>query len=148
MTTAVLADQLWGIGGTRSAVSEHFVVPDRSITSRQLGLEAALAQLNALSDEEVAEGERLPSAATLAAARDALTALPDDVPFPEVETDLQGGVSLDWFRSSEQRLVLVVAEDGRYYYAGLRGARRRKGAGTFQGIVDGDVVREIRRILG
>lgn len=147
MTTAVFVEQRWGVGGTQYVVSARIAAPDRSTTSRELGLKTALAQLHALSDEEVAEGDRLPSAATLAAARDALTSLPDDVPFPEVESDLQGGVSLDWFRSPEQRLVLMVAEDGRYYYAGLRGTRRRKGAGTFQGIVDDDVVREIRHVL-
>ena len=92
------------------------------------------------------EGAEPVSPATITKAQAFLSALPSDVPDPQVGPDPDGEVSLDWFDEPDWGVAIALNANGRLSYAAVFGAARAHGTERFREEVPRPVLELLRRL--
>jgi hypothetical protein len=76
-------------------------------------------------------------------------ALPSDIPIPELSTDPDGAISLDWVESRDRLFSLSIGHNHRLAYAWIHGGGHGHGVAEFNGAkIPNDIIQQIRAILG
>lgn len=86
------------------------------------------------------------STKTIEKARAFLSALPSDVPDPEVGPDPDGEVSFDWFAEPDWGVAVALNADGRLSYAAAFGANRAHGTEKFLEEIPQQLLQILRRL--
>lgn len=87
------------------------------------------------------------STKTLEKAQEFLSALPSDIPDPEVGSDPDGEVSFDWFAEPDWGVAIALNANGRLSYAAVFGASRAHGTERFREEIPQPLLQILRRLL-
>lgn len=85
------------------------------------------------------------SRATLEAAKRFVTALPADLPAPELSAAANGDISFEWFHAQREVCSVGVSGDGELCYASLHGAHKSYGTESFRDRIPAPVLLQARR---
>jgi hypothetical protein len=78
-----------------------------------------------------------------------LSALPSQVPMPEVSAEPDGDVALDWIKDRERQVSISVRHNGELNFAGMFGGGRKvHGSDVFSGKMPPMVLSAIEQVLG
>ena len=91
------------------------------------------------------QGAEAVSRATFETAKRFVTALPADLPAPEISADAVGDISFEWFHDQRQVCSVGVGGDGELCYASLHGAHKSYGTETFRDRIPAPVLLQARR---
>jgi hypothetical protein len=87
------------------------------------------------------------STKTIEKAQEFLSALPSDIPDPDVGPDPDGEVSFDWFAEPDWGVAVALNADGRLSYAAVFGANRAHGTEKFREEIPQQLLQILRRLL-
>lgn len=90
-------------------------------------------------------GAEAVSRATCEAAKRFVTALPADLPAPEISAAANGDISFEWFQDQRQVCSVGVSGDGELCYASLHGTHKSYGTESFQDRIPAPVLLQARR---
>lgn len=92
-------------------------------------------------------GAEAVSRATFDAGRKFITALPADLPAPEISAAANGDLSFEWFHGPRQVCSVGVSGDGEMCYASLHGAHKSYGTEAFRDQIPAPVLLQARRTV-
>jgi len=109
----------------------------------------AFSELFALDPSDRTDRNGDAESVPLVLARRFLTALPLDIPTPEVGLDPDGEISFDWFGPAGQNFSVSLREDGRLAYAGAFSAEKTKyGTDRLDDEIPREIVEAVRELQG
>jgi hypothetical protein len=93
------------------------------------------------------EGAREVLKITISKAKELLHSLPKFLQSPEIEAEVNGSISFEWYKTPKRIFVVRINELGELKYAGLFGpVERHRGTSYFDGYVPKDIIQMIKRI--
>jgi hypothetical protein len=84
---------------------------------------------------------------TISKAKELLLSLPKALQSPDIEAEINGSISFEWYKTNKLVFVVMINELGVLKYAGLFGPiERRRGTSYFDGFIPEDILAMIKKV--